>query len=312
MVFIAEFCQNHNGDFEILKEMVHAAKESGADYAKIQTIFANMVAYREEFENGIIQNGEVITIKRPYQLEFDRLKRLEISYDQQSQFIEICEKVGIKPLTTVFTRDSVQRIKEIGFKEVKIASYDCASPPLLRDVKEFFDKIYVSTGATYDHEIEAAARILNGSDYSLLHCVTMYPTPLDDFHLARMNYLRKFSSSVGWSDHSLIERDGILGTLAAIYYGADVIERHFTILPADQTKDGPVSVRPDHIKELKSFEAMSKEDQLASLQEKLPYFERTFGIVERTLSKAELLNRNYFRGRFANKGPEGQIVFNWE
>jgi N,N'-diacetyllegionaminate synthase len=312
MKFIAEFCQNHNGDFEVLKEMIYAAKESGADYAKIQTIFANMVSYRERFEEGIMKNGEIIAIKRPYQLEFDRLKRLEISYDQQSQFIEICENVGIKPLTTAFTRDSVHRIKEIGFKEVKIASYDCASPPLLREVKEAFDKIYLSTGATYDDEIEAAAKILDGSDFSLLHCVTMYPTPLDEFHLARMKYLRKFSSSVGWSDHSLIERDGILGTLASVYYGADVIERHFTILPADQTKDGPISVRPEHIKELKTFEALSKEDQLIALQEKLPNFERTLGKVERTLSKAELLNRDYFRGRFASKVSGDQIVFNWE
>ena len=46
MIFIAELCQNHNGDFELLKEMTYAAKESGSDYAKIQTIFANMVSFR--------------------------------------------------------------------------------------------------------------------------------------------------------------------------------------------------------------------------------------------------------------------------
>ena len=77
MIFIAELCQNHNGDFELLKEMTYAAKESGADYAKIQTIFANMVSFRERFEKGKIVNGIEEVIKRPYKAEIERLKKLE-------------------------------------------------------------------------------------------------------------------------------------------------------------------------------------------------------------------------------------------
>lgn len=312
MIFIAEFCQNHNGDFELLKEMVYAAKESGADYAKIQTIFADMIAYRERFEEGLEKDGEVITIKRPYQAEYDRLKGLEITMEQQAKFVELCKKVGIKPLTTVFTRDSVQAIKQVGFDHIKLASYDCASPPLIRDVKATFEKIFVSTGATYDEEIEQAASILKGADFSLLHCVTMYPTPLEEFHLARMKYLRKYCDSVGWSDHSLIARDGILGTLASVLYGADVIERHFTILPSEQTKDGPVSVRPEHVSELKFFSRLSEMEMNEYLFEKFPNYQTTWGNAERLLSKAELRNRDYFRGRFASKLANGETVYNWE
>ena len=106
MKFIAEFCQNHNGDFEILKDMIHEAHEAGADYAKIQTIFADMLSYRDRFENGLTKNGIIKSIKRPYQEEYDRLKNLEISYELQSEFVDICKKVGIKPLTTAFTLDS--------------------------------------------------------------------------------------------------------------------------------------------------------------------------------------------------------------
>ena len=74
MIFIAEFCQNHNGDFELLKEMIHAAHECGADYAKVQTIFADMVSYRERFENGITENGKVKAIKRHFRLSMTVLK----------------------------------------------------------------------------------------------------------------------------------------------------------------------------------------------------------------------------------------------
>jgi hypothetical protein len=122
--------------------------------------------------------------------------------------------------------------------------------PLLRDARANFDRVIVSTGATYDSEIEAAAKVLEGADYSFLHCVTIYPTPLSEFHLARMNYLRSFTSSVGWSDHSLYRRDGIMGTIAAMYYGAQVIERHFTILDRDATRDGPVSIDASDAKKI--------------------------------------------------------------
>jgi len=312
MIFIAEFCQNHNGDTKLLSEMIYAAKECGADYAKIQTIFSDMISYRERFENGVVVNGVETVIRRPYQPEYDRLKGLEITLEQQADFVDLCKKVGIKPLTTVFTRDSIDLISEIGFEEIKLASYDCASPPLLREVKDAFDAIFLSTGATYDHEVELAAKILEGANFSLLHCVTKYPTPLEEFHLSRMKYLGKFCDTIGWSDHSLTERDGILGTLAAIYYGAQIIERHFTLLPADQTRDGPVSVRPEHVNELIEFSRLNQVEMREMLEDVFPQFKVTLGSAKRDLSADELKNRDYFRGRFASKLPNNQIVYNWE
>jgi len=204
MIFIAELCQNHNGKFDTMKKMAYEAKEAGADYAKIQTIFADMVSFRERFEKGVFKKGAQVVIKRPYKDEYSRLKGLEISYEQQRMFINYCNEIGIKPLTTAFTRDSVDKIHEIGFKDIKIASYDCASSFLLNDVKNIFNKIFVSTGASFDDEIEQAGKILFGKDFYMLHCVTMYPTPLDQFHLSRMELLKKYTPNVGWSDHSLV------------------------------------------------------------------------------------------------------------
>lgn len=311
MKFIAEFCQNHNGDFELLKEMIYAAKEAGCEYAKIQTIYADMVSKRDRFEEGVVENGITKSIKRPYQAEYDRMKSLELTVDQQAEFVALCRKVGIKPLTTIFTKDSLGLIKEVGFEDIKIASYDCGSIPLLNLIKSEFNKVFISTGATFDHEIEAAAEALKDTDKTFFHCVTMYPTPLNEYHLNRMKYLQQFSSEVGWSDHSLVARDGVLGTCAAVYYGAEWIERHFTILPADQTKDGPVSVNVEHTKELIKFSNMTKSDQKAYLDEHFKDHEITLGQETRELTPAELLNRDYYRGRFASK-VNGKTVYNWE
>ena len=144
MILIAELCQNHNGDFDLLKKMAYSAKESGADYVKIQTIFADMLAFRERFEEGIIENGVTKSIKRPYKDEYDRLKKLELTFKQQKEFINFCYEIDIKPLTTAFTCDSISKIKEIGFEDIKIASYDCSSVPLLEKLKGNFNNIFLS------------------------------------------------------------------------------------------------------------------------------------------------------------------------
>jgi N,N'-diacetyllegionaminate synthase len=240
------------------------------------------------------------------------MSKLEISLDEQAEFVQLCKKVGLKPLTTAFSRSSVEKIKEVGFNEIKIASYDCASVPLLKDVSNIFNRIIVSTGATFDQEIKLAANVLKGHNFSFLHCVTMYPTPLKEFNLARMNFLSRYTDTVGWSDHSKIASDGIKGTLAAVHFGAKLIERHFTILDESETKDGPVSINPKQARQIVDASKMEKYELKCYLEEVFPYYEITLGSKNRDLSAEELLNRDYFRGRFGSPLADGSHQFNWE
>ena len=314
MKIITEFCQNHNGDFEILKKMINEAAEGGATHGKIQTIFAEDVTYRERFENGTVDsNGKIITIKRPYKDEYDRLKNLEVSYEQHRIFIEECKKVDLIPLTTAFTKGSVPKLKDFGFESIKVASYDCGALPLVKLLAESFNEIIISTGATYNEEIEATANYLNSINkkFSLLHCVTIYPTPLEQIHLKRMKYLKKFTDSVGLSEHTMTSRDGVKATLAAIYYGAEIIERHFSILPAEETRDGKVSIKKEHVQEIVKFSNLSKDDQKEYIEEHIPEYDLMLGSEQRELSDAELLNRDYYRGRFASHYHK-QPSYNWE
>ena len=70
MKLIAELCQNHNGDINILKDMVVKSAESGADIVKIQSIKANSLTKREKYESF-----------RKYSDEYKRLASLELSMD---------------------------------------------------------------------------------------------------------------------------------------------------------------------------------------------------------------------------------------
>lgn len=309
---ITELCQNHNGDRSILQDMIHAAAENGADIVKIQSIRSSELTHRPKFDNGLIVDGKVKVIKRPFKNEYDRLKKLDLTIEDESWFINECLKFGVSPMTTVFTKSGLNEIKDLGYEAIKIASYDCASFSLLKEVKKSFKKIFISTGATYDHEIETASEILNGTDFEFLHCVTIYPTPLNELNLSRINFLRKYSSKVGYSDHSHVKETGIIASKIALALGVSCIERHFTILNDDQTKDGPVSISPVELKKLSEFNILSRYEQMKEINlEMSDWQDIVLGNPKRKLTEEELLNRDYYRGRFASF-IDGKVIYNWE
>lgn len=311
-LLIAECCQNHNGDREILKRMIHAAAENGADYVKIQAIRSHELTYRDRFEEGLIDpDGTIRAIKRPYQAEYNRLSKLDLSLDTEAWFVEECIRAGVASMTTAFTRTAAREVKDLGYDAVKVASYDCRSYPLLSDLRQWWSRIFVSTGATYDHEIAEAAEVLKGVDYSFLHCVTIYPTPMSEQNLRRISWLRRFTPNVGFSDHTLVARDGLWASKVALALGASCIERHYTVLETDQTKDGPVSISPAMVRELREFADLSRYEQMQIVRREYPRWEETLGSPNRPLSHAEVLNRDYYAGRFASKIGE-TVVFNWE
>jgi N,N'-diacetyllegionaminate synthase len=130
-------------------------------------------------------------------------------------------------------------------------------------------------------------------------------------HLARFDYLRQFTPSVGFSDHSLVSRDGIKASAVALLLGADVVERHFTVLRPDETRDGPVSINPEQLTELAELSNMSNEDLKDWVDREVGDYSMMIGSARRELSETELLNRDYYRGRFASE-VNGEVIYNWD
>lgn len=311
-VLIAECCQNHQGQRDTLQRMIHAATAGGADYVKIQAIRSRELTHRPRFDEGETDAaGAPVVIKRPFAAERERLASLDLPLETEAWFVEECRRAGVASMTTVFTRAAAREVKDLGYDAVKIASYDCASFPLLRDVRRWWSVIVCSTGATRDDEIEAAAAILAGAECTLLHCVTIYPTPLDDLHLRRMSWLRRFTPRVGFSDHTKPAQDGLWASRIALALGADMIERHFTVLDKSATRDGPVSIDPAELLDLRAFADLPRPERMARLAREYPEWPRALGAARRALSPAELRNRDYYRGRFASK-VAGVDLYNWE
>ena len=313
---IVEVCQNHKGSRELLGEMIQVAAQNGADFVKMQSIWSEDVTFREQFEEGRTDpDGTIRAIKRPYGAEVERLSQLDLSLEDHLFFIETCQKHGVQPLTAIFARHRIPSVGALPWpgKWVKVPSYDCASWPMLEELAQYFDNFIISTGATYDEEIQKTAELMKrlGKNFIFLHCVTSYPNTLEMCNLSRMEWLKQFTPVVGWSDHSKIEDNGLLAAKAAIMLGAEYVERHFTILDARETKDGPVSMTPELLRELSDFRNLSKEQQEAYFSDKQDLLALMMGEPTRQMTATELLNRDYYRGRFASRVGDSW-VYNWE
>ena len=176
---IAELCQNHNGDKSLLDELVSAASDSGADYVKMQFVLSKSLSRRERFDLGLVEGGKTKVIKRPYKDEFERLSKLDLEKEAYLMFLDLCKKYKVKPMITLFTFDSIEEILGMGYRNIKLSSFDCISTPLIEKLATSnVDTLILSAGCSYRREIEQAAKILNKHPNPvLLHCVSIYPTP---------------------------------------------------------------------------------------------------------------------------------------
>lgn len=308
---IAEICQNHMGDKKLLDEMVSAASDAGANYCKIQSLQSKDLTHRKRFDDGLIEGGKIKVIKRPYKNEIKRLKPLDLNDDDHFFFIELCKKYNIEPLSTIFSRNRLKFLEKLKMKAIKVASFDCASFELLKDLsKSKFKTIYVSTGATFDSEILQAKQILKNKNLTLLHCISIYPTTPNVANMNRINFLRKINDKVGFSDHSNPDKYGNILALVALSMDVNVIERHFTILEKEKTKDGVVSVNFNQLKKLVNLSKESKSDLKQRLK-KIKNIKSIRGQEKRDLTQVELLNRDYYQGRFASK-VNNKFIYNWQ
>ena len=314
---IAELCQNHQGSFTILEEMVHAAKENGADYVKIQSMRSADLSFRERFEKGLEEGGIVKCKKRPFNLEYARLKKLDLSLKEHFKFLDICKKYKVKPMTTIFSRNRIDLIKKMNLDLLKLSSFDCSSHQMISEIiSKMKSKLIISTGAAYDREIKQTANIMKAAKkkFILLHCISIYPTTPSVASLSRIKFLKSLTPEVGFSDHSNPDIYSYDLSAIAKTLGATWFERHFTILKKNETKDGVVSVNPKQLLELRKI--LNKPNKEINKIMKKKYEKNKFyeiiGYPNRELTDEEVLNRDYYKGRFISKTNSKKIVYNWD
>jgi len=231
---IVEACVNHQGDFNIAKEMVYFARAMGADAIKFQMHILDDEMLREV---PMSQNFEVSL--------WDTIEETNFSTQQHQDLMALCSTVGIQYLCTPFSRASVDVLDEIGVVAFKTGSGELTNIPLMQYLAAKGKPVIVSTGMSILEEITETVAVFKAADTPLvlMHCVSAYPCPYDRVNLGMVPRLAKmFNVPTGLSDHT----PSIYTALGAVALGACVIEKHFTF---DRSLPGP-----DHKSSIEKYE----------------------------------------------------------
>jgi len=232
-LIIAELGTSHGGDPAKAREMAAAAAESGAGCVKLQWVLADEILHPK--------TGEVPLPGGMTRL-YDVFRRLEAPPDFYAGVKEHVESLGLVFLCTPFGLKSAAMLRELRPEAVKIASPELNFCALLRAVAEWNLPAFLSSGVSTLGDIEEALGLLGARRTCLLHCVTAYPAPEEDYNLRVLQSLSAvFGVPVGVSDHSL---DPELVPALSVALGAVAVEKHFCLSRADPGLDDPIALPP--------------------------------------------------------------------
>jgi len=224
---IAEAGINHNGDIRIAKEMIKKASECGANAIKFQTFFP------EELFSELL-NAELFELAKKW------------SFTKHKENLELkkhANRYDIEFLLTPLGKKSINLLKKVGVKAIKIASGELTNYELIKTASNLGLPLIMSTGMSTIPEIKSAVQIAQSNDcpFALLHCNSSYPTPLKEANISTIPFFQKlFNVPIGYSDHTI----GIEACLAAVSLGACIIEKHFTLDKKMKGPDQKLSANP--------------------------------------------------------------------
>lgn len=289
VLIIAEAGVNHNGDFEIAKRMVDAAKAAGVDYIKFQTFvpekLVSRYAEKAEYQKENTGNSES---------QLEMLRKLALSQDDFINLKIYCEKIGIGFISTPFDFESIDFLETLEMDFWKVPSGEITNLPYLERIAKTRRRVILSTGMCTIEEVKDAVNVLekNGTpEVILLHCNTQYPTPFKDVNLKAMNHIKEATGKqIGYSDHTL----GIEVPIAAVAMGAIVIEKHFTLDKQMSGPDHKASLNPDELKQMVSSirniqDALGTDKKIVSESEcENKYSARKSIVASKDIKKGEL------------------------
>ena len=236
---IAEAGSNHNGSLEQAKKLIDAAAEAGADAVKFQIFKAESLYSKYTPEFSYLKGQDT----------YELIKSIETPREWIKELAGYCKGKNIDFLASVFDFDAVD-IMDRYVSAFKIASFEITDLELIRYAAEKGKSMVISTGMANLGEIEDAinaVKSVRNENIVLLHCNSLYPTPVEVVNLKAIDAMRTaFKIPIGFSDHTL----GIHIPIAAVAMGACVIEKHFTL---DRTLPGPdhsFAIEPDELKEM--------------------------------------------------------------
>jgi len=228
---IAEMSANHNGDINNAFKIISEAKIAGADAVKIQTYTADTLTLDCQLPDFMIDDG-LWAGDSLYEL----YSKAFTPWEWHKALFDCAHTEGITIFSSPFDKTAVDLLEDLNSPVYKIASFEAIDLELIKYVSSTGKPLIISTGMANDDEIEEAieaARSAGCNDLAILHCVSGYPAPSENYNLRTIRDMRdRFGVVTGLSDHTL---DNITA-ITSVAMGAAIIEKHFTL---DRKGGGP-------------------------------------------------------------------------
>ncbi len=239
-LFIFEVANNHQGSLDhglrIVREMAKIVRKYG--------IHAGVKFQYRELETFIHPDYR----DRKDVKHIPRFLDTRLTSDQFQVLLGAVREEGMVTIVTPFDEASVARCIEHGVDVLKVASCSATDWPLLEEVATSGRPVIISTGGILTREIDNVVSFFSHreSNFAIMHCVGMYPTPNDALQL---NYIDKMKNrypamSVGYSGHEA--PDNLDVVKIAVAKGADLLERHVGV-PTDSIKLNGYSMSPEQV-----------------------------------------------------------------
>ena len=249
-IVVAEHCCNHMGDIEQAKQMINAAKQSGASFAKFQKWYAIEALSEKNYNSPHPEPHH--SFGEPYG---KHREKLEFTIDQHIELKKYCEDIGIGYACSVFDCTSAEQIVDINPDYIKVPSQKNTNLDLYGIICAGFNgDIHVSTGMTTENELNSILEEIdkfNGLKRTVLYVSTAtYPCAFEDLYLLTVQkYVHKYTNTlkaIGFSGH----HNGIAADVAALTLGARYFERHFTLDRKLKGTDQALSLEPQALRKL--------------------------------------------------------------
>jgi len=242
---IAELSANHNGDIERAFKIIEAAKKSGADAVKLQTYSADTLTINcdsDEFQiHGGLWDGQTL---------YELYKGAQMPWNWHKPLFERAKEIGITIFSSPFDFTAVSLLEELDAPAYKIASFELVDLPLIKRVAQAGKPMIMSTGMANQIEIQEAidtARNNGCMELIVLHCVSGYPAPADQYNLKTVGDIsQRFKVLSGLSDHTVDNATAI----TAVALGACLIEKHVTLDRQGGGADDSFSIEPNELQQL--------------------------------------------------------------
>jgi pseudaminic acid synthase len=238
---IAEMSGNHNQSLDRALEIVDAAAQAGADAIKLQTYTADTMTLDVRKPGFTIDDADSLwTGQRLY----DLYQQAHTPWAWHASIMERAASHGLQCFSTPFDETAVEFLESLNVPAYKIASFENTDLPLIRRVAATGKPVIISTGMATVAEIDDAARAAKEAgcrQLVLLKCTSTYPATPENTNLRTISHMREmFGCEVGLSDHTM----GCGAAVAAVAFGATVVEKHFTLRRSDGGVDSAFSLEP--------------------------------------------------------------------